>query len=276
MMTHGSKFFLGLAAFLFVLAAVYGGASAAHHIGMDTFTGVTTLGYKGRVGDHLGYTILAGAAITSLFLGVTVVALRDADPEAGAEVIGADTVPEAPAPASPSYWPVVAAFSIGSLVLGLAVGPALFVIGAVGLAVVTVEWAVKTWADRATGDPEVNRSIRNRMMYPIEIPAIAVLGIAVFVLSISRVLLALPKGGAYVIFGVVPALVLAVGWLIAVRPRVNPSLVAALLLVGAVALLAGGVYGAVHGERKFGEEHSTEGGLGHLGPPAEKVLPVHR
>ena len=34
------------------------------------------------------------------------------------------------------------------------------------LAVVVVEWTVQVWADRATGDPEVNRAIRNRLMYP--------------------------------------------------------------------------------------------------------------
>ena len=243
---------------------------------MDTFVGVITLGYKGRVGEHFGYAVLIGLSFTSLFLGIMLVALRDADPEAGTELVGADTVPEAVVPSSPSYWPVVAGFSIGSLVLGLAVGSPLTIIGLVGLAIVTVEWAVQAWSDRATGDPEVNRGIRNRMMYPIEIPGVAILGIGVFVLSISRLLLALPVGGAYVIFGVVPALVLGVGWLIAARPRVNPSLVAALLLVGAVALLAGGVYGAVHGERKFEEEHTKEGGLVHLRPPSETVLRVHR
>ena len=160
--------------------------------------------------------------------------------------------------------------------LGLVVGSPLFVIGLVGLAIVTVEWAVQAWSDRATGDPEVNRAIRNRMMYPVEIPAIAVLGIGVFVLSISRLLLALPEGGAYVVFGVVPAVVLGVGWLIAVRPKVSRSLVAALLLVGGLAVLAGGVVGAVHGEREFEEEHTKEGGLVHLRPPSETVLRVHR
>ena len=97
-------------------------------------------------------------------------------------------------------------------------------------------------------------------MYPVEIPAIAVLGIGLFVLSISRVLLALPKGGAYVVFGLVPVVVLGVGWLIAVRPKVSSSLIAALLLVGGLAVLAGGVFGAVHGERKFHKEKTKSEG----------------
>ena len=92
------------------------------------------------------------------------------------------------------------------LVIGLAVGPIMFTIGMVGLAICLVEWAVRSWSDRATGDPEVNRSIRNRFMQPVEIPALAVIGIAGMVLAVSRILLALPKIGSYLVFGLVPAL----------------------------------------------------------------------
>ena len=49
MFTFGSKYFLGLAAFAFVVAAVYAGASGHHVVGMDTLIGAITLGYKGRV-----------------------------------------------------------------------------------------------------------------------------------------------------------------------------------------------------------------------------------
>jgi hypothetical protein len=270
MLTNGSKFLLGMAAFAFLAAAVYAGASGHHAVGMDTLTGAVTLGYKGRVGDHLGYAILVGFAVSSLFLGLTAAAVRDADPEAVAQVIGADGVPEVSPPTTSSYWPIVGAFSVGAILLGLVVGKGLFIVGMVGLVITAIEWAIRTWSDRATGDPEVNRSIRNRMMYPVEIPVAALLGIGVFVFSISRVLLALPKGGSYVVFGLVPVVVLGVGWLIAVRPKVSSSVVAALLLVGGLAVLAGGVFGAVHGERTFHEEKTkSEGGIG-------VVRPAHR
>ena len=272
MLTHGSKFFLGLAAFAFVVAAIYAGASGNHEVGMETLIGAVTLGYKGRVGDHLGYSILVGLASSSLFLGLVLVALRDADPEAGAQVVGADAVPEAAVPSTVSYWPIVGAFSVGALLLGLVVGKTLFVLGFVGLMVTAVEWAVRTWSERATGDPGVNRSIRNRLMSPVEIPAIAVICIGLFVLSISRILLALPKGGSYAVFGIVPVVVLAVGWFIAVRPKVSSSLLAALLLVGGLAVLAGGVLAAVHGDRKFHEEKTkSEGSIG-VFDPAERAF----
>jgi hypothetical protein len=263
MFTTGSKYFFGLAVFAFVAACVYGGASAGDEVGMDTFMGVLTMGYKGTVGDHFGYGLLMALAGTSAFLGLVTVAFRDGEGEALAQVAATDAIPEATAPSSASYWPAVAGFSVASLVLGVVIDEALFVLGLVGLAIVLVEWAVSAWAERATGDPEVNRSIRNRFMLPVEIPGMAVLGIALFVLSISRILLALPKVGGYVVFGVVPALILAVGWVITTRPKVNPSVVSALLVVGGLAVLGAGVAGAAVGEREFhkaGEEHGGEHG----------------
>ena len=243
---------------------------------MDTLIGAITLGYKGRVGDHFGYSVLITFAFSSLFLGLIIVALRDADPEAEAQLLGTDTVPEVPPPTTSNYWPIVGAFSIGALVLGLVVGKTLVVIGLVGLVVTILEWGIRTWADRATGDPEVNRAIRNRLMYPVEVPVIAVLGVGLFVFSISRVLLALPKGGSYVVFGLVPAVVLGAGWLIAVRPKVSSSVLAALLLVGGLAVLAGGVFGAVHGERKFHKEKTkSEGSIGVVWSPPASASRIH-
>ena len=38
------------------------------------------------------------------------------------------------------------------------------------LGAVAIEWTMQAWSDRATGDPAVNREIRNRVMLPIEVP----------------------------------------------------------------------------------------------------------
>ena len=48
MLTYGSKFFLGLAAFAFVVAAVYAGASGHHAVGMDTLVGRDHARLQGR------------------------------------------------------------------------------------------------------------------------------------------------------------------------------------------------------------------------------------
>lgn len=258
MFKTASKFMFALAGFGVLAAFAYAGGTGGNKIGMDTLLGTFTLGYRGYVGEHAGFTILVAGAAVALFLGVFLAALRDADPEAAAQVVALDVAPEAAAPTTVNYWPVVGAFSVGALALGLAIGPAMFVIGLLGLVIVTVEWAVRTWSDRATGDAEVNRTIRNRLMGPIEVPAIAVLGIGGLVLAISRILLALPKIGGYLVFGLVPAVVLAVGAVLVAKPKISQSVVAGLLLVGGVALLAGGVAAAVVGEHHTGEEEHEE------------------
>jgi hypothetical protein len=267
MFKTGSKFLYGVAAFGFVAAIAYAIATGGNKIdGVDTILGPITLGYKGGVGDHIGFTILVVLSMVSFALAVFLSALRDADAEAEAQVVGLETVPDAPTPSRANYWPVVAAFSAASVVLGLAIDSSLFVIGCVGLTIAGTEWAISAWADRITGDPAVNASIRALMMHPIEIPVATVLGIAVFVLAISRILLALPKNGSYVIFGLVPAIIFGVGILIVMKPKLSRSVIAGMLLFGGFAVLAGGVAAAIAGEREHeggheeGGTHEEEGG----------------
>ncbi len=152
--------------------------------------------------------------------------------------------------------------------VGLAAGGALFYVGLGILAVTLVEWMVQSWAERSTGDPAVNQSLRHRIMYPIEIPALAVLGIAVAVLAFSRVLLALPKAGSTVIAMVVATLILGVAILLSAKPKLTSTLMTVVVLLGAVGLLGGGIVGAVAGEREFeqhGAEHGGEEGEEHGG-----------
>ena len=269
MFKTGSKFLYGVAAFGFVGAIAYALATSGGSLTGDGFIdkvlGPISLGYKGGVGDHVGFTILVVLAVTSFFLAVLLAAIRDGDAEAAAEVVGAETVPEVAAPAAVNYWPVVAAFSAAAMVLGLAVDSSLFVVGCVGLTIAGAEWAISAWADRITGDPAVNRSIRNRMMHPIEVPVGAVLGIGIFVLAISRILLAVPKGGAYLFFGLVPAIIFGVGILIVLRPTLSRSVIAGLLLFGGFAVLAGGVAAAIAGEREHEGGQEKEAGGEHGG-----------
>lgn len=281
MFKTGSKLLFGFAAFGFLAAFVYAGATGDHELGMDAVMGPLTGGYKGYVGDHVGYSILLTFSFVSLFGGCVLAALRDADADAVAQVAGTEAVPEVPAPSTVNYWPVVGAFSLACIALGLAIGPELFVIGMVGATITVVEWAVRAWSDRATGDPEVNASIRNRFMYPVEIPGLAVLGIGGLVLAVSRILLALPKTGSYLVFGLVPVAIGAVGALVVLKPKLSQSVIAGFLLVGGLAVLAGGIVAAVAGEREHEggheEEETHEEGLAPLPAPALTVVRVaHR
>jgi len=249
MITTGSKLFYALAGVLLVAAVVYGYSTGGGEIGP------LSVGYKGGVGDHLGYGILLAGAAAAAFAGFCATAFRDADPEAGAALLGTDA-PPAPMPTGASYWPVVGAFGVALVLVGAVLNNVFFVAGLIALGAVAVEWTMQAWSDRATGDPAVNREIRNRIMFPIEVPVAGALIILVVVLGFSRVFLAVSKLGAVWVALAVAATVFAVGTALSLRPRIRTDLVAGLLAVAAVITIGAGIFGAVAGEREF--EHGEE------------------
>lgn len=257
MFTTGSKWFFGLAAAALLGAMVYGGATNPNEVGMSTLTGVLTLGYKGGIGDHVGVAILMGIAGGAAFLGASTAAFRDASVEAGSQLLALETVPEVTAPERGSYWPILGALGTGIVALGLVTSAPLVILGAGILAITVLEWAISAWADRATGDDEVNSSIRRRVMLPFEVPIIGAIGIGIFVLAISRILLALPSLGVYLLFGLVPLLVLTLAFVFASKPKVNRQVVAGICVVGALAVLAGGIAAAIVGPQPV-EHHGDE------------------
>ena len=269
MLTRGAKLFFGLAIAGLFGALVYGVITngLAHGGVVEVLTGdgavnallgPLTVGYKGGVGDQLGYTLFMGFALSSAAMGFASLAFRDGDPEALAELAHSDAVPPVAEPNDLSQWPIVTAFSLALMTLGLAVGPVLFSIGAAALAIAAIEWAIKSWSERATGDPEVNRTIRNRMMYPVELPTAGLILIAIVVYCFSRILLTSSKDGAIWVASIIGLLIFAVAVLIGTRPQVRRGALVGALLVGAAAVLAIGIYGRVKGEHPL--EH--EGGEG--------------
>ena len=256
MFNTASKFFFALAGFCVVAAMVWAGATTDHAIGMDTLLGPLTMGWKGYVGVHSGYALLMGTALGSLALGIFLAALRGGDPEPGAEAMGYDEVPEVIAPVMANYWPTVAGFSLATVTIGLAVGTWLVVVGLVGLFISGVEWAIRAWSERATADRELNRAIRNRVLAPVELPGLAILVILGIVLLVSRILLAVPSVAALVVFGLVPTIIFVVGVMIVMRPRLSESAIAGMVVIGALALLVGGIAAAIAGERDHDEDHS--------------------
>ena len=249
MLTTGFKLYFGMAFGAFVAAVTFGYTTGGNN------TGPISLGWKGSVGNHTGYLILVGIAAVFGFLGISLVAFRDADPRAAAELLGVDQVP-AQRPTSPSYWPLVAMFGVAAVLLGLVLSSAVFVLGLGILAVVAIEWAMQAWADRATGDPVANRELRNRVMQPIEVPVLAAIGILAVPLGASRVMLSTSKMGAVWVAGIVSIIVLGLAVLVALRPRLSKNVVAGIVLVGGLAFVAAGIASAAIGERDFHHEHT--------------------
>ena len=264
MLTTGSKFFFGLSAFGFLAAAVYGLFSGGDWLGPFVF------GIKGGVGDLFGYAVLLSLAVVALFLGLVTSAIRDADPVAGPTEADAESIATGPQ-ASYSAWPVVGAFSVALVLIGLAVEPLLFIAGLVGLTIVIVEWMVQAWSDRATGDPAYNRELRNRVMLPFEIPIGTILLIAALVIPFSRILLAVSKTGAVVVAVAAATLILLTAILFATRPRIGSAVVSSVLALGAVVVIGSGIVAAAVGEREF-HEIGEEGHNG--GEPVGEIVEV--
>jgi hypothetical protein len=250
MFTTGAKWFFGLTTFALAAAFVYGLGSGGGLLG------VLTLGLKGAAGELAGLTVLMSLAGASTLVGGAVLGFRDADAEAIMARLGTDEVPEV-GPPVPTYWPAVGAFGFCLVVLGLVVGAGLVAVGMFVVSAALIEWMVQAWADRATGDPEANRQIRNRIMYPLEIPIAGAVAIGAIVFLVSRILLSLPKMGSNVVAIAAAVIILAVGFLVAARPRITRGLITGLLVAGALLVLVAGVVAAASGEREF-EPHEEE------------------
>ncbi len=234
MLTTGSKTFFGLAVPAFITAIVY--AVITNGIGhggivnlisgngaIDALLGPLTLGYKGGVGDHLGYAVLMGFSLTCFGFGIAAAVFRDADAKSVAEIEGVDAL--APVTARPliSYWPIVASFGVGLMVVGLATQPVTFVIGLVVVIISTVEWALTAWADEISGDVTANARYRAQLLAPIEIPVAVLLGIVIVVFSFSRLLLAVSKNGSVIVAAVLAALIFGTALILGSRPQIRRS-----------------------------------------------------
>ena len=262
MITTGAKFYFGLAALAIAGAITYSWGS---HGGL---TGALSFGFYGGVGEHTGYVVLLAAGAVSLFVGGAVVAFRDADPEAQLQIAPVDELPEVHSPHNASYWPLLGAAAAACAVVGLVNSSLLFLFGVIVGVVVLLEWMVSAWSERTTGDAEVNRRIRNRVMNPIEIPLFGAIGVAAGVLCVSRVLLAVSEEAAPIIAIVVAIVILALASVYATAPKAGRTIVAVLCLLGGVGVLAGGIIGASEGSRNY-EKHESE----HPSAPPDRRQP---
>jgi len=277
MFTPAFRFFAGLAAFSFVAAFVIGFTSIVQ-TPIDRVLGPLTLGWKGGVGEHFAYVFFLGLGAVSAGLAGILVAFRDADPEAEAQVVHSESVPLTRAPQGTNFMPALAAFSLVLGFVGLATDATGLAYAGLALAVVVaITWTFRTWAERATGDDAVNAELYHRFIDPLRVPVVAIISIAFVVLGLSRVLLAVSKVGSVVIFGAVAAAFFIIAALLALYPKSTRAITTVLLVIGALLILVAGIVGAIQGERDI-EHHGdeTEQGTtaeGEALAPAVVVLP---
>ncbi|MGB3734919.1 MAG: hypothetical protein WA964_08190 [Ilumatobacter sp.] len=234
MFTTGTKFFIGASVMALIATLVYG------------------LGQ----GGVLGTVGLASATAALMGLGTLNAILRDSnvfsDDEAPIESSSAAQF----APAS-SVWPLGFAFGAVIIAVGLISYQTIVVVGLVALVVTGGEWAVQAWAERASGNVEHNAAVRSRLSNPLEYPVGGAVAIGIIVFAFSRVMLWLSKTNTVIAFAVLAAVVLAVGFGIAFRPKLSIGAVGGVMAVGAVAVVAAGAAAGLDGERDIPEFETT-------------------
>lgn len=281
--TPAFKLFAALAGFGVVAAFVSAVATEDQGI-VDMILGPVSLGWKGGVGNQTGYTILVSLAVVAGALAGILIAFRDADPEAEAEVALTETVPLTRAPSGTNFLPILGALSVLVIVLSQVAARWVLYAGLGLLLITVVTWTLRAWAERATGDDEVNREIYSRFIEPLRVPVVSAIVIAVVVVALSRVLLAVPKTGAVAVFAVIGTVVLFGMAFLAARPQISKNATTIALFIGAIAVVLAGIVAAVVGEREIeehGDEHGGEGAESveseteaGLAPPSEHVIEV--
>lgn len=272
MFTPAFRFFAALAAVAAVGAFIAAVGSSDQGL-IESVTGPLSIGWKGAVGNHLAYTVLVSLMVVAGGLAGIHIAFRDADPQAEAEVAHTDSVPLTRAPAGTNFLPILGAFAMGILVIGQITNKVFTWAGLALLFSVIVVWMLRTWAERATGDAQVNREIYQRFIEPLRVPVLSIVCIAVVVVGLSRVLLAVSEIGAVVLFGVVGSAVLLIVSFVAARPAITKNAITIFLFVGAIAVIAAGIAAAVVGERDF-EHEKQEGGVEHAIAPSAPSGPI--
>ncbi|MCD9624579.1 hypothetical protein [Rhabdothermincola salaria] len=269
--TPAFRFFAGLAVFSLVAAFVVGFSSEAQ-APIDRVLGPLTMGWKGGVGNHVAYTLFVGLFGVSAGLAGILVAFRDADPEADAEVLRAESVPLTRAPAGMNYLPAIAAVAVVVALIGTSTANTGLALAAVAtLVAVGLTWMLRAWAERATGDDTTNAELYHRFIDPLRLPIVSVVAIAIVVLGVSRVLLAVSKTGSVIVFSVIATVIFGITILLALVPKSGRYVVTGLVVAGALLVIAGGVIGAVAGERDF-EHHGGEHGAEETGGATESGL----
>lgn len=237
---------------------------SSHFIGLTGLTGVSFLVLL-FTADQLALAGVALSMLVAVFALLAWYAVLSRD----GEVSPAEAVRTTPT-AGAAAWPAVSALGIALVAVGLATNAVIVLGGVVVLLAGLAEWMVLAWSERSSTDEAYNRGVRARLLHPIEFPVAAALGLGVVIFLFSRIMLAIDKATGALLFVVFGALILAAGSFFAVGRGPGRLMSAAILGVGAVGLLAGGVAGGTSGPRTELVEAREEGHYLHPECGAEK------
>jgi plastocyanin len=216
------------------------------------------IGLQVVVGDLAGFVVLMGVFLAATLAGLALVGsgITDRTPRFGTDAPPVEMVAvDRSLLPRPSPWPLATAVAAGILAVGLAVGRTLITIGIAAAFIAAVGWLAQDWREDPSFTPREGAKIGERLIAPLGLPALALALVAVIVLSVSRVLLAVPKDASIAIAGGMAVLLLVVFFVLSSRPRMARSGLVFLSGFAFVSLVAAGSVSAAAGYRTF--EHPT-------------------
>jgi plastocyanin len=119
-------------------------------------------------------------------------------------------------------------------------------------------WLAQCWREDPSFTPREGAKLTDRLIAPVGLPLLALGLVATIVISVSRVLLAVPKEASIAIAGGMAVSLMAVFFLLAARPSMARGGLVFLSGFAVVSVVAAGTVGAAAGYRSF--EHPAESG----------------
>jgi plastocyanin len=241
--------------------------AAKLYFGLSALASIAAIAYWVGTGERSGGWLLFSLAVAALVAGLAVTGAGIRDTVfVGGEVEQERVYVDRALQPRPSPWPLIFALAAGLFAVGLATGHVVIILGIIGLALAVAGGFAQAFREDPSHTASVGLRATDRAVAPFLLPVGAFLLIAVIVLSVSRVLLAVPKAASVgIAFGL--AMVLLLGFaFIASRPRASSTVLAGLAGVAILSVLAAGGVGAATGERKFEK---------HVPPPTVVVLVAH-
>ena len=192
MFNSAAKLQYGLAAFALVLAVVYG-------LAIEDPTGFVLM-----LGIFLAFTLgalaLTGAGVKDR--APVYRSMEDAPPLQTITVDRSLLTPRSP-------WPLVAAVAMGILAVGVAVSDTVVIVGIIACLIAAAGWLAQCWREDPSYTAPEGERISERLLAPFGLPVLALTLVGIIVISVSRVLLAVPKTASVIVAFSLAILILA-------------------------------------------------------------------
>jgi plastocyanin len=225
-------------------------------LGLATVAFIMAVGVAVAADDPGGFVLLFGIAIALALAGLALAGSGFSD-SAPRFASAGDTPPlqmvsvgRSQAP-KPSPWPFVAAAALGIFAIGVAVGHSLVIVGLVCGFIAAAGWLSQAWRHDTSFTAREGARISSRLLSPVGLPIVAVGLIAVIVISISRLLLTLPRTGSIIAALALAVLLLVAFFMLAARPDLGRNSLVFLGCLAVVAVVSAGSVSAAHGYRTF-------------------------